>query len=280
MTDSQVQTIEGVDPDAQFLVLNTDDALALMAEINPTSKEVTKIKVPSGAGTFFTRETLDGDVAEQTIVVAPIYVTSVERAFYAKDIADGSGKERPDCSSRDGKTGYGARDIPALLAHEDGDESLPQSEQDCSSCALGQFESAMNGGDGKACSERRRIFGFVRDEILPVIIQVPTMSVAELRKLEVRLLSRAARLSDVAIEIGLTPGKGSNDYSVMTFKVSRKLTPVERERFDELRGVVEDMVALESEVERESRTRVASDAEVVDTDSGLAEEGDGDVLGG
>lgn len=185
----------------------------LLAEAGATripEFDLQKITVPASGGIAYVTTGADGKKeSKETITCAILFVRDT-RAYYEKPYEDSRGGP-PQCYSNDGLVGMGT---PGGA---------------CKPCKFNQFGSADRGG-GKKCSEKKQLFILREDGgILPGVFMVPPTSLANFRQqVFMPLLDQTLRTSDALIEIGLDTRKNSNS-SVATFKILRKLTPLERE---------------------------------------------------
>lgn len=156
-------------------------------DISPFDLE--RIKIPTGGSTSWP----NGEDVLERIIVA----WSNCRGYWPEDF---SGSEPPQCSSPDGKTGYG----------DPGGE--------CKECPLAQFNSAEE-GRGQACKAMQRLLLLGEDDWLPTMLTLPPTSLKAF-KLYMTSMARQGRIFySVITEIGLTTETNSSgiEYSTVTF---------------------------------------------------------------
>ena len=236
--DQQALAVVPVE-DGGFLALVDEDGAEMLKEAAPTPSDLNKLVTPSGSsGAFFTIETLEGEKPVKELIVVFAWESPVERSFYATGIDEG-GDGPPHCSSADGSTGYGTRDVEAIQGGAP-IEDLPHSEQDCKTCPFAQYGSALGGGNGQACKQRVRVVVFDQESLLPMVLQIPAASLKEFRRYKMLLLGNRLRASQVATRISLLKVSGSPDYYKMQFDFQRKLTEGEGQRLAGLAKVLAD----------------------------------------
>lgn len=166
-----------------------------------------RIKVPVGGGLAFE---VPGDNPESPDMVkefkAVILYHHPVHALFKEKYTGASNP--PDCSSIDGHTGI------------DTDGIVTQ----CKECPNAQFGSGENGG--KACRQKRRIYILREGESLPIILSLPTGSLADYSKYIMRLLSKGKKSNTVVTRFTLKKAQntGGITYSQAVCEVDRDLT--------------------------------------------------------
>lgn len=222
---------------AGFLALTDTEAVELIREAAPTPADLQKLVVPSGSGgAAFVVETLDGEEFHKTLDVVVAYESPIERAFYGTAIDDSDGGP-PHCSSSDGKTGFGCRDLEAINATDSHDE-LTMTEQACNDCAFSKFGSALGGGKGQACKQRVRLVVFAGDQLLPLVLQVPSASLRDLKRYKMKLVNARKRISQSVTQLSLQKQSGSPDYYTVAFDFVRGLEADEVGKLAELSAIL------------------------------------------
>ena len=119
----------------------------------------------------------------------------------------------PDCSSMDGKFG---------VQYETGEFT------ECAKCPLSKFGSGENGG--MACKQKRRLFLLREGEILPVILTLPTGSLADFTKYVTRLVQKGRKTSSVVTTFSLKKAQNATGitYSQVVCSMDRILSPEEQ----------------------------------------------------
>lgn len=177
----------------------------------------TRVKIPSGGS-------VQWEIANDDDPNDPEYAKSIEgvivanhkvNAYWSKSMEDG-GDAAPDCSSRDGITGYGVR----MASDAEG------SAHACAECPLNEFGSDADGG--KACKNQRHLYILRPDEVLPLCV---VLSPASLKGFETytakSIILKRRRLHGVITRIGLEKAKsgGGIEYSRATFTFGGELAP-------------------------------------------------------
>lgn len=168
-----------------------------------------RIRMPSDGDTVF--EVPDGDtdrVVLENELTCIILFHHPAYTYYRKSY-DG-GTNPPDCGSFDGLNGIG----------DPGGA--------CISCPLNQFGSGN--GQGKACKNRRMLYILRENEMIPMMLSLPTGSLKEFVRYFKRQLSRGRRLSQIVTKISLKKVSNSsgNAFSQASFRFERVLTGEER----------------------------------------------------
>ncbi len=181
-----------------------------MAGMTPTFD---KVKIPSGGGLAYEVPGDDPDSPDMTKEFSGVVVFHHPMNVYYRDKFDGSSNP-PDCSSADGKFG---------MSIEDGEII------ECAKCENSKFGSADD-GKGKACKQKRRLFVLRENEMLPLILTLPTGSLQEFTSYVMRLIKKGKKTSDVVTKFSLKKVQNKNGitYSQAVFAVDRDLTPQEK----------------------------------------------------
>jgi len=166
--------------------------------------DLEQVVVPSGGVTTWTIPTIDGDV-ETKEIIGIIVCTQIIKAYWKESFDDTGGGIPPDCSSEDGLSGIG------------------DPGGNCLKCKFGgkdAFGTAKDGkGRGKACQEGRLIFIVLQDEILPIRIKAPSMSLSTSRKYLFGLTSKRKAVHSVYTSMTLESDKNRDGikYSKIIF---------------------------------------------------------------
>lgn len=163
-----------------------------------------RVKIPSGGGLAFE---VPGDDPESPDLVKELVGIIVDHhpinVYYANPYTGGN--TPPDCSSEDGKVGTGT---PG---------------GDCATCPLNQWGSDPDGGRGKACQNRRRIYLLREGETLPVLLTLPTTSLKAFSDyIAKRVLAKGKRSYEVITKITLRRATSASGiaYSQAQFAVA------------------------------------------------------------
>lgn len=205
-------------------------------EMSGLTPSFERIKIPAGGGIAFE---VPGDDPNNPDLVKSFKAVILHHQpinSYYKEKYDGSNNP-PDCASMDGKVGIDSDGVV----------------QTCAECPLSKFGSAED-GKGKACKQKRRIFLLREGEVLPVILTLPTGSLAEYSKYIMRLLSKGKKSNSVVTAFSLKKAQNSGGitYSQAVFAVDRDLTA---EEFAAVSRMSEQVKATANSVD------VADDAE-------------------
>ncbi|MBO6127183.1 MAG: hypothetical protein J6P21_04255 [Clostridia bacterium] len=173
-------------------------------EMAGLDSEFERIKIPTGGSTIFELPSENPDepdtVKEFFAVILyhhPLYV------FYNTKF-NGSNTP-PNCMSLDGITGFGT---PG---------------GNCITCCNNKFGSGENGS--KACKNKHQIYLLKENEILPLILTLPTSSNKEFSRYIKRLLSKGKKSDTVVTKFALKKAvnKCGISYSQVQFSTEREL---------------------------------------------------------
>ena len=179
-----------------------------------------KAKVPAGGAQTWEVPDLDEGILAAKSIDGIILHWMNPRAYWQTGMDEGDGNSPPDCSSNNGEEGFG------------------DPGGDCLSCPLNQWGSAAK-GEGKACKEKRLLFLLTPDAYMPLLIQVPTMSIKPLDQYFFRLASKNLRPFFVVTSLTLEKAQqkgGGNYYSRILPKMTRRLSLKEVEAVKGLVG--------------------------------------------
>lgn len=209
--------------DSAFPVLFSTDGEGSLAEIIEDNfgdeglsvTDLPRVKIPSGGGLAW--DVPDEDpVRELTGVIVHKHPS---RSMWFKKRSEGEGDDGPpDCSSFDGKIGYGD--------FGPGSESNPTGQ--CAECPMNVYGTADK-GDGKKCKERMEVYLLTEGAVLPLHVGLPVTSATKpWRGYMTRLASKGKSFSSVVTGFRLTKAKGiEGDYSVIDPVRVRDLSPEE-----------------------------------------------------
>lgn len=166
-----------------------------------TAADLMRIKVPTGGGT--TWDLGDDEDPTKNLQAVVIHSRNI-RACWESDFTGGNNP--PDCSSDNGKNGYGS----------------PGGE--CQKCDYAQFGSK---GRGQKCKQMQQLFLLLPGFFLPVILNVPPTSLKNYSNYAIKLGSKGFPISGVVTELTLEKDKsGDNiEYSKVRFKKVGNLAP-------------------------------------------------------
>lgn len=210
--------------------LATTDINELLADYSDMEFKLDRAKIPSGGGLMFE---LPGeeDEAEQIKELVGVIVYQHPVNGYYKTAYKG-GNNPPDCCSFDGINGAG------------------DPGGNCKSCPMNQYGSASE-GDGKACKNRRWLYLLRENELLPIMISVPTASLQSFSQYMKHLLCKGVKYSQVVTRLSLRKAvsKGGITYSQVTFKQVRPLSADECTAISNMSGQIMSLVKMTANAE-------------------------------
>jgi hypothetical protein len=166
-------------------------------------QDLVRVKVPSGGGKIWTVPSIEGDHDVPELVGIIVFTKNI-RTYWVSSFDDTGGGIPPDCYSPDGVKGIGemANRIEGGL---------------CENCPMSKF---AEDGSGQPCKEGRLIFMVLRDEILPIVIKAPVMSLGNAKKYLLGLTSRVQRIHSVYTKLTLEADKNKKGmkYSKIIFE--------------------------------------------------------------
>lgn len=171
-----------------------------------------RIKVPSGGGLAFEVPGDNPDSPDMAKEVKAVILYHHPVHSYYKEKYTG-GNEAPDCGSIDGHTGT---------------DTETGEIKDCKDCPNNKFGSGENGG--KACKQKRRVYILRENESLPIILSLPTGSLADFSKYIMRLLSKGKKSNTVVTRFTLKKAQnaGGINYSQVVCVMDRELSGTEK----------------------------------------------------
>jgi hypothetical protein len=216
--------------------------------ISPFDLDV--VKLPSGGMTAWTiPDIIEGEVIAKTIEGIVVLQRNI-RSWWRESLDEKGGGSPPDCSSQDGKTGYGLPighpDLDVEIRYDqDGKEVIPESYRGtfaCDACPLAQFGSAAKGG-GQACKQNRLLFLLTPESSLPIVIKVPPSSLRAMQSFMLKLSGKGIPMYGAVIALALKKVSNSAniDYAEIVPTLVSRLSPQETAR---LKGVHESLKPL------------------------------------
>ena len=235
MTEAQVPAVVDV---SQFAIVKCDaQEFASIVEENcgPEGVNLRDLDVatfPSGTGlSFQVQDIEDDDPVEIKEITGVIIYKHPHRAYHQLPMDHPDSSRVPDCYSEDCIHGI------AMSEHA-------PAERLCTQCPHNIWGSGKNGG--KACGQRLRLFVMQPDSILPLVVDLPTMSLKSINKYLTRLTKRQYRLCEVLTTIKLKQeaNKSGTKFAMATFRG----TPLSPEDAQMFRSIREQFVPLLSNV--------------------------------
>ena len=176
-----------------------------LGEDSLSIQDLIRIVVPGSGGKMWAVETIEGE-KEMAELLGIIVFTKVTRTYWEKSFDETGGGEPPNCYSPDGVMGVG---------------EIADTVKDhmCGNCSMSEF---AKDGSGCPCKENRQIFMVMQDEILPVVIKTPVMSLKNAKKYLTGLSSRRQKVHSVYTSLTLFPTKNKKGikYSQIVFTKS------------------------------------------------------------
>ena len=199
-----------------YAVAGTNLATMFAEEMDGLTLSFDRIKVPAGGGLAFEVPGDNPDSPDTVKEVKAVILYHHPVHAYFKDKYTG-GNNPPDCGSIDGHTG---------IDTESGEV------KGCKDCEYSKFGSGENGG--KACRQKRRIYILRENEALPIIVSLPTGSLADYSKYVMRLMSKGKKSNSVVTKFTLKKAQnaGGISYSQVVCTVDRDLTAAEQKAID------------------------------------------------
>lgn len=169
-----------------------------------------KITVPPMGDTEFRVDLGEGTERIETIT-GMILLAPEQNALWSKPIEEAP-NAFPVCYSADAITGTG-----------DPFDTGQIGQHDCLTCPKKAWQTDFK-GRGKACRDLRPLFMLREGEYLPIVVQVPRMSLKKLSAFFTMLSRIGAPYYAAIVEVGLAQEKKENTpvYSVLTFKLIGK----------------------------------------------------------
>ncbi len=226
---------------SEILVVADADARSLLAEavvdMGAGAFDMDKIKLPSSGAEFFEVEGPSGTEAKKELDVVIAAVRGSQKAWYRTTMDEGGGGAAPSCSSTDGVTGFGTRDLSAP------EDAEPQ-QHSCGDCPWNQFGSSRGAGAGKDCSDSYHLIFYRLDAGLPDFMVVPAGSLKAVRSYLMRLLKYKSKPQSVVTRISLESTKNASGtkFSRLVLNKLRDLDDAERAVFATLKEPCEQML--------------------------------------
>lgn len=184
-----------------------DMSAAFAEEMDGLEISFDRVKIPSGGGLAFEVPGDDPDSPDMAKELVGIIIDHHPiNVYYA--MAYSGGNAPPDCASDDGKFGVGT----------------PGGS--CATCPLNQWGSADDGGRGKACQNKRRVYLLRDGDLFPVLLTLPSTSIRNFSDyMAKRVLSKGHRSYEVLTKITLKKATSATgiSYSQAQFALAGKL---------------------------------------------------------
>lgn len=204
-------------------------------ELDGLTPAFERIKIPAGGGLAYEVPGDDPESPDSVKEFKAVILYHHPISCYYKEEYTG-GNNPPDCGSMDGRIGIEA---------ESGEI------KQCADCEFNKFGSGKNGA--KACKQKRRIYLLREGEALPIILSLPTGSLAEFSKYVMRLLSKGKKTVSVVTKFTLKKAQNSGgiNYSQAVFAVDRNLTEEELKNVlplaEQVKAMATKVTALDEE---------------------------------
>ncbi len=190
-----------------YLALNEMvNNLAALDELEGLELGFEKIKIPSGGNVMF--EIPSENDSEMIKEFSGVILHHHPLFSYYKEKFTG-GNNPPDCGSMDGVNGIG------------------DPGGSCKICPNNQYGSGEN--QAKACKNKRRIYILRENELLPVMLTLPTGSIKEFGRYVRRLLIKGNKTSTVVTKFSLKKATNASGivFSQAIFQNERNLSDEE-----------------------------------------------------
>ena len=176
-----------------------------------SAQDLPNITVPGAGGLNWEVPSLDGPQSIPNLDGIIIGIKATRR-FYRDDFNVTGGGTPPDCFSPDGLVGHGA---PG---------------GDCMTCGNNQFMTEADGTTSKRCKERKLIFMVLKDDILPVVINAPVMSIRPITQYQIALTMKKQRMEHVYTRLSLLNDKSKGKGIKFSMIAPTKLGDVDPEK--------------------------------------------------
>lgn len=190
-----------------YMTAGSNLATLFAEEMDGLNLSFDRIKVPAGGGLAFEVPGENPDSPDMVKEVKAVILYHHPVHSYYKEKYTG-GNEAPDCGSIDGHSG---------IELESGEV------KECRECQYNKFGTGENGG--KACKQKRRVYILRENEALPIILSLPTGSLADFSKYIMRLLSKGKKSNMVVTKFTLKKAQnaGGISYSQVVCSIEREL---------------------------------------------------------
>lgn len=226
MTSSKELQI--IEPDAFMAIRDEQGPLSLekaFKDYNIEQFDLPQLRVPAGGATSWDVETLEGSESVKTLEVILVSVRMGLRKWYRQGLDETEVPGAPECSSPDGITGLGFRD---MTPPEDG---ATPTTQECATCPHAQWGSARR-GKGQDCKAFGLALCLMPDTLLPAVLNVPVTSLSSrdrdqpaLKNFLMRLLNGGRNAQGVVTKLSLVSIPGPPKYSRIVFEFGGDLDP-------------------------------------------------------
>ena len=212
MNTKNTTAIATTDQNTGYLTETVNLAELFSEELDGLRPSFERIKIPAGGGLAYEVPGDDPNSPDSAKDFSAVILYHHPINSYYKEKFTG-GNNPPDCSSLDGKLGVVA---------ETGEC------KECKTCPYAKFGSGENGG--MACKQKRRMYLLREGEMLPIIMTLPTGSLAEFTKYVTRLVTRGMKANHVVTKFSLKRAQNSTgiNYSQVICSVDRPLSPEEK----------------------------------------------------
>jgi hypothetical protein len=167
----------------------------------------------------------DGDGPRGSVDLVIVKANAALSKTWYENGWDENNSNPPDCASANGI-------FP--------DAGVPKKQADvCALCPKNAWNSAPNGGKGKACGDHRRLAVVPKDDLRneffggPLLLRCPAASLTDMAAFDARYKSMGYPYFTMAIKIGFDP---QESYPKFTFAAIRPLTEAEAQIVIELRN--------------------------------------------
>lgn len=203
------------------------DIMAELDDMNDLGRELMgRIKIGSGGSNAFTVMEPGAEDNDVSKTIDGVIVMSHDcNAYWARAMEDMGDDKNPDCMSADGVTGL---------------ERASGAVRGCATCPYNQFGSDPKGGNGKACKNTRRLYIVRPGDLFPMVLSLPSTSLAAFKKYRVAVALKRKKLSNTMTRISLKSAKNAGNiaYSTAAFEAVGELGMADAARMDEYAKVI------------------------------------------
>ena len=186
-----------------------------------------RIKVANGMAQWLVEDVLEGEKPVPYIEGVIVYIHD-SRTYYPTKNA---GNVPPECSSRDGVTGYGK----------------PGGK--CKECPLAQWDSAEGESNAQACKQSKELFMLIGDSVLPTRVSLPPTSLKAVEKFKLQMVTKRMQYRHCIVRLSLVKAqnKAGQTYGKAVFDVVRRLSEAEAKRSEDMQGFTKAILARQEQ---------------------------------
>ena len=195
------------DPNAKDVMLGAFEQLGL------SNFQLNRLRIPAGGGSAWEIESLEGTRVETSLDVVILAMQGNQKAWWSVPMDEGGGGAPPNCSSKNGRTGFGNNTL---------DGGAPPGEHACQDCAWNQFGSARNGGNSKDCGDFALLFFFTQGSRIPSLLSVPATSLRKLQGYVLKLIDAGKAMEGCVTTLSLSKAQSGSGITYSQLELSWK----------------------------------------------------------